>query len=777
MSNVIPVLPLIFISAAWADTTFLGPIPVQYVAPGAEIVLDMHRFYEPGKTELEFTATKEIDIVFDKKAFQLRARVKKPGLADVRLKAGDAKSRILTLAVMSDEKARHRFAFKPVASAAKIVVAGTFNGWSQDKTPLTGPNSDGEYTTEVPLPAGKHSYKFVVDGKWMLDPANPEKEDNGMGDKNSVLIIGSGKKKEPTIFAEKLTPGRLELRIVSEEPVTTASALLETAAESIALPAKTSGATIAVEIPAKQTGYVRVVAATSTGAASNVVRCAIGPAPFRWQDAVLYYAFTDRFANGDRANDKPVDNPNVQPPANFHGGDLQGIRSKIEDGYFESLGVNAIWIAPLNKNPAGAYQEYPEPRRWYTGYHGYWPVSATEIDPHTGSGDDLRQLVATAHARGIKVIADLVLHHVHEEHPWWKQHRDWFGTLDLPGGRKNLRLWDEHQFTTWFEPYLPSFDFAKEEPTRALIANTIWWAKEYKLDGFRLDAVKHILPQFWPKFRRALREEVDREREVPLYLVGETFKDRAGIMSFVGPNMLDGQFDFPLYDTIKDSFARSTGEMRAVEDSLRASEQSYGKETLMSPLIGNHDKGRFMAFADGDLPDPAIEKEEEVGWKKPPTVNEASSFAKLVLAQAFLMSIDGVPMIYYGDEIGMTGAGDPDNRRDMRFGDQVSAEEKRVLEKFRKLGALRRAHPALRYGSRRVLAVERDFYAFARAHLEDRVIALFNRGQKEVSVDLAVSPELVDGNYVDSLSGAPVSVKDGKLVFKLGPQTAAFVTK
>src|SRR5207302_856836 len=86
----------------------------------------------------------------------------------------------------------------------------------------------------------------------------------------------------------------------------------------------------------------------------------------------------------------------------------------------------------------------------------------------------------------------------------------------------------------------------------------------------------------------------------------------------------------------------------------------------------------------------------------------------------FLMSIDGAPMIYYGDEIGMTGAGDPDNRRDMRFGDQLSADEKRVFENFKKLGAIRRAHSALRYGSRRTLAADHDLYAFVRAHLNER---------------------------------------------------------
>ena len=196
----------------------------------------------------------------------------------------------------------------------------------------------------------------------------------------------------------------------------------------------------------------------------------------------------------------------------------------------------------------------------------------------------------------------------------------------------------------------------------------------------------------------------------------------------------------------------------------------------MSPLVGNHDKGRFMAYADGELPVEGV-KEEEIGWKNPPKVRDPGNYNKLELAQALLMSIDGVPMVYYGDEIGMTGAGDPDNRRDMRFGDQISADEQRVLENFEKLGAIRRDHPALRYGSRRSLRADHDVYAFARAHLNDRIVVALNRGKAEAKLDLNVSPELPDGDYADALSGSKIEVRDGKLAMSLPAQTAAFVCR
>ncbi len=321
---------------------------------------------------------------------------------------------------------------------------------------------------------------------------------------------------------------------------------------------------------------------------------------------------------------------------------------------------------------------------------------------------------------------------------------------------------------------MPTFNFANTTAVNTLIDNAVWWASEYDLDGFRLDAVKHIPTDFWWRLRCALRQKVEAKRGHALYLVGETFQDRAGIDSFVGPNMLDGQFDFPLYDSIKDCFADGKVGLDLLESSLDASETAFGKESLMSPLIGNHDKGRFMAYADSDLPDLKNAKEEEVGWNSPPKVDDAANYAKIELAQAFLLAIDGVPMIYYGDELGMTGAGDPDNRRDMRFGDDVTPAEQGVLHNFEALTQIRTRHSALRNGSRRALVVEKDLLAFVRAQLGDRVLCVFNRAEKTVEREFLVGPELADGSYADELGGAIATVKDGRMTVKIAPRSAAF---
>jgi len=623
----------------------------------------------------------------------------------------------------------------------------------------------------------------VVDGEWILDPANPEKFEDDTGNENSVARVGvTDRGRSPVVYAGETGEGKAVFRIVGGgSDITQVSAVAQMPDGTSRVAAhEWSGDTVTVSTGDWPEGaWVRVVVADAKGNVSNAARAPVKVSDtFQWQDGIIYYAFTDRFANGDESNDRPVDDERVLPPANYQGGDFQGIRRKIDEGYFDQLGVNVLWLAPLNRNPDGAWQEYLEPYRFYTGYHGYWPVSHNEVEPRFGGESALNDMISTAHANNMFVIADLVLKHVHLDHPLWKEHPELFGALELPDGSKNLRRWDDHQFTTWFEEWLPGFDFDKPETVRFLITNAIDFATRFQLDGYRLDAVKHISHSFWWRFRTALRTAVDPGRKIPLYNVGETFMDREGIMSFVGPNMLDGQFDFPLYDTIIDVFAKQKSGMDALERSLSASESIYGKETLMSPLLGNHDKARFMAYADGDLPDPEISDEEEVGWIKPPKVDNPAAYEKLKLGLTFVLSVDGVPMIYYGDEVGMSGAGDPDNRRMMTWDNKLTAEENSVREHFSKAAAVRHQHPALRYGSRRALVAAGDRYAFVRAHLGDTVLAVWNRGGNVTEFVLEPGPEMSDGTYEDALSGQVIEVKDGRAAFKLEPmKSALFVAK
>jgi cyclomaltodextrinase len=818
---VLPFLPFIgpaplpaLVSSPPALETFLGWIPMQSVTAGGRLVLDMNRFYfRPPQSEQRLVLPEEVpgvdELLFDAGPRNLLLAVSKDatGLIEIPIqitalakdtRAGlgrkDAGVKVSTqeeqdqviregvLLVAVQPADGYTFTYRPTSGqkAGRVTVAGTFNDWNDSSHELR-PAAGGSYEIFVPISPGVHPYKLVVDGEWILDPANPEKQDDGTGNDNSVARVGaSDRGAPPVVFAAGTVDGRCTFRLVrgGSDIVRVSSVLQLPDGTSRVTPFDREDDLVVVEAPDAPAGsWVRLVAADAKGNVSNAARVPVRPLEgFQWQDGIIYYAFTDRFANGNPGNDRPVDDERVLPPANYQGGDFEGIRRKIDEGYFRDLGVNILWLAPINRNPDGAWQEYLEPYRHYTGYHGYWPVSHTEVEPRFGGELALTDMISAAHGNGMFIIADLVLKHVHTDHPLWREKPELFGSLELPDGSKNLRQWDDHQFTTWFEEWLPAFDFRNPEAVKFLIANAVDFATRFNLDGYRLDAVKHIERDFWWKYRTALRVAVDPGRRVPLYNVGETFMDREGIMSFVGPNMLDGQFDFPLYDTIIEVFARQSRGLEELERSLSASELIYGKETLMSPLLGNHDKARFMAYADGDLPHPEESDEEEVGWKDPPRVDNPQAYEKLKLGLTFVLSVDGVPMIYYGDEIGKSGAGDPDNRRMMRWGDEVTAEENAVREHFSKVAAVRHKHPALRYGSRRPLVAEGDRYAFVRAHLGDVVLAVWNRGANVTEYALGAGPEMADGTYVDALSGQEIEVKDGRTTFKLQPMTSALFT-
>lgn len=763
---------------------FLGWIPMQPATPGETLEIDMRRFFYPGHDNpvtltVPAGESGRYKANYDSAKFLLSVTVDKnaEGLVVIPLRAGDGDHALEAVLLLGVQKRTgHTFRFVPDDNPpSRVNVAGQFNGWNTQSHEMNR-GDDGAFELFVPLSPGSHPYKLVIDGQWKLDPGNKDKTSDGVGGENSTISVeGDPGGPPPVVFAQSSDAGKAIFRVVGG-PVSDVSAVLQTPdGSSRSVVCDKDGDKITVSTPeAPQGSWVRLVVAGQGGKVSNAARVPVRPLQgFQWQDGVVYYTFTDRFANGEKTNDKPVQDDRVLPAANYHGGDFQGIADKIAEGYFKKLGANVLWLAPINRNPDGAWQEYLEPYRFYTGYHGYWPVSHTEVEPRFGGEEALEKMIAAAHAADTFIIADLVLKHVHTDHPMWKEHPELFGALELPDGTKNLRMWDEHQFTTWFEEWLPGFDFADAEAVSFLLGNAVDFAKRFNLDGYRLDAVKHIERAFWWDYRTAMRNVVDEGRTVPLYSVGETFMDRKGIVSFVGPNMLDGQFDFPLYDTIIDVFAKEKSGFEELEKSLAASESIYGKETLMSPLLGNHDKARFMSYADGDLPDPKQPDEEEVGWTNPPEVDHDAAYEKLKLGLTFILSVDGVPMIYYGDEIGMSGAGDPDNRRMMRWGGDVAPAENAVREHFSKVAAVRHKHPALRYGSRRMLVAEGDRYAFVRAHLGDAVLVVWNRGKGENSFEVEVGPEMPDGDYADALSGEKITVRNGKTSFRLGAMKSA----
>ena len=445
---------------------------------------------------------------------------------------------------------------------------------------------------------------------------------------------------------------------------------------------------------------------------------------------VLYSILVDRFYDGNPDNDAPLNRPDVDPRVDYKGGDLRGITMKIEDGFFDSLGVNTLWISPITQNPKDAWGQYHNPETRFSGYHGYWPIFNTKIDDRMGTDAELRELLATAHEHNINVILDYVANHMHINSPTLQAHPDWITDSILPDGRRNFELWDEARLTTWFDVHIPTLDLEREEVCDAMTDTALYWIENYDFDGFRHDACKHIPQNYWRMFTHKMKS---RYPDRCLWMIGETYGDNQLIGSYVKTGMLNAQFDFNIYHTAIDVLGKDES-MRRMAAVIDESLESYGAHHTMGNISGNHDKTRFISLAGG-----AVGWDEDgkaAGWNRVINVTadgdpirEATAFEKALLLEVINLTIPGVPCIYQGDEYGQCGANDPDNRRMMRF-DGLSDNEQWFLGEMEKLIHLRRTSMPLMYGDYKLLFADDETLVFSRTYMgEEMTVGINNSAE------------------------------------------------
>jgi glycosidase len=620
------------------------------------------------------------------------------------------------------------------SDAKKVEVAGDFNNWQPETNPFE--KNEDVWQTYLTLAPGTYQYQLVVDGEWILDPENPEEVSNNIGGVNSLLRI-----EDPAHYAPHLTTTAYSenpIEIAVEKEAQRVVALWQNAELPIAYDDNTIQITIPQQAQNIKRSFIRVWASNEFGYSNDVLiplekgEIITSTASLSRHDKhaqVLYFMLVDRFFNGNPENDNPVDDPEIAPKANYMGGDIEGIYQKLEEGYFDSLGISMIWLSPITQNPEAGFVEYPAPHRKYSGYHGYWPITLTTIDHRLGNDAALHNLVQTAHEKEKNVILDYVSNHVHQNNKMIQKHPEWKTNLTLPDGSQNIRLWDEQRLTTWFDTFLPSLDFSRPEVIETMSDSALFWVEKFDIDGFRHDATKHIPLDYWQTLTHKLRSN----SKSSLYQIGETFGSRELIGSYVAPDKLDGQFDFNLYFDLRTIMANDEGDFHDLANSLHQSLRYYGAHSLMGNITGNHDIPRFISFAGGALR--FDDDAKEAGWNRDIEVEDTIGYRRLAMLTAFNMTVPGVPVIYYGDEIGMPGAGDPDNRRMMRFSD-LSPQEKWVKEQTEKLVHLRRNNMSLMYGEYQLLHAEKDLLIFMRSYFNEKAVVIFNKSNQAQSIAL-----------------------------------------
>lgn len=778
--NLLPIFFAFVLAACSSNHSLIKDIikPVNLIAGKTDSMLVDDMFYSENY-DIEFMPNKNVSVTYNKSNGMIYF---KPDMnfAGTTLLDFAHEGNVYSVPVKSRVQRKYKFSYKPDQNYKVLTLFGSFNGWDRGNLPMKDDDGDGVFETEIPLEPGRYEYKFFGDGKEIVDPFNPDKKPNGMGDFNSVFAVPESKTGKNFLHTSKFEDanGKSAFSFIYEDEKNDAPLKLENVIallDNSTIPVKNiliNGKSINIifdkeELEKKSLLRVSVNRNGRTTNLQSVFLADGKPAGsaqnFLWNDAIIYSLMIDRFNDGDKSLNKKIVQDSLFEKANYMGGDFQGIINKLNEGYFDSLGVNTIWLSPVYDNPNSAYSESPAPHRWYSGYHGYWPVNSFDTEEKFGTLDKLNELVNTAHKRGIKILLDVVANHVHEQHPLFKEHPEWFGSLTLPDGRRNLRLWDEQRLTTWFEPYLPKFNYVgSQEAIDFMSGNAIWWLNETGADGFRQDAVKHITNQFWRSLTKRLKSEIEIPHNRKVYQIGETFGSYELINSYVNNGQLSAQFNFNVYDVALPTFLDSKISFSVLDAELKKSFLVYGENNLMGNIMDSHDKNRFMAFADGDL-DASQWSAGEIGWNNPPGVDNPDNYRKAKLYYAYMNSVPGLPVIYYGSEFGMSGASDPDNRRMMRFENELSIHEKKMLGDVRLIINTRKNHPALRYGDFLTLRADENIYAFVRSDFNERILVVLNKNEETQSVELRLPQVYESNSVVDLINGSELKVENGKL--------------
>ncbi len=496
--------------------------------------------------------------------------------------------------------------------------------------------------------------------------------------------------------------------------------------------------------------------------------------PDVWQQQVIYLVFPDRFQNGNVTNDNWGSSDCFAPssPTKFHGGDWAGLRQRID--YLKELGVTAVWATPV-------YKQVGLVNGNSCGYHGYW-ADLTDPDdaatePKLGDNDELKSLIEDLHddTNNIKFIMDQVVNHAGYGARITQQHPDWFN----PPRPDCEQLGDPEVFCDLAG--LPDFNFRNSEAVDYITQESLGWVERFPLDGVRMDTVKHVPVEYFKDTWVPKVNQVSPD----IFLVGE-FLDKdnlAKLKPFIDAGF-DSVFNFPLQKAMVDTFAQGQS-VDLVAKRVQETLTTFGMDRtlLLTNLVDNHDIPRFINEPGFGVPEDEIRR-------------------RYHLALGSLFTLPGIPQLYYGDEIGMYGGSDPDNRRDMPSwawtstgrnggGSGFLPQPQTTFSYVQKLISVRQSNPALHSGYyaemwRQNDRQNPDVYAFFRGKEDNRIIVVMNNGtfpsgsisipiQANTSIKQVDRDALKDGTVLEELlqTNAPskLTITDSSLNINLPAKT------
>ncbi|MFE1781865.1 pullulanase-type alpha-1,6-glucosidase [Streptomyces sp. NPDC059506] len=493
----------------------------------------------------------------------------------------------------------------------------------------------------------------------------------------------------------------------------------------------------------------------------------------------FYFVLPDRFADGDRDNNtgglsggRTTTGYDPADKGFYHGGDLKGLTERLD--YIKGLGTTALWMAPIFKNrPVQG-----EGKDASAGYHGYWITDFTRVDPHFGTNADLEKLIDTAHAKGMKVFFDVITNHTADVVGNEEKARGYLSKGAFPYLAKDGRPFDDSDGVKASDvdadsfPYTPAVDPAEKDVKVPAWLNDpemyhnrgdstfagesaghgdfsglddLWterpevvegmeriyerWVKDFDVDGFRIDTVKHVDMAFWTQWATALDAYAAKQGRDDFFMFGEVYSaDPAVTAPYVTRGRLDSTLDFPLQDATRAYVSQGGSAQRLskvfAEDHRYTTDRANAYEQVT--FLGNHDMGRIGAFLKQDNPG----------------ASDAELLRRSRLADEVMFLGRGNPVVYYGDEQGFTGAGGDKDARQTMFASRTAdyLDDDRIgtgdghdtdaydtshplYRTIAGLSALTRKHPALRDGvqTERYADDGAGVYAFSRTDARQQV--------------------------------------------------------
>ena len=435
--------------------------------------------------------------------------------------------------------------------------------------------------------------------------------------------------------------------------------------------------------------------------------------------ASWYQIFPERFYNGNPENDPANTQPWGAAPTreNHFGGDLAGIMEKLP--HLQELGIDVLYMTPVFAAPTN---------------HKYDTVDYFSIDPSFGTTQDLIELVRQCHSRGMKVVLDGVFNHIGYYSPQFQDvvekggdsgYADWFYIKSFPVQPDPL-----HYECVGYYKWMPKLRYKTKAVRDFFLCVGRYWIETADIDGWRLDVADEVDFTFWQEFRREIKSV-----KPEAFLLAETWKDGRDLLR---GDQMDSVMNYLFRDAVVDFFAK--GEIDAITFEHRISQMIFGYSHIMRPAlynaIGSHDTTRFLTMCGGDL-------------------------RRLRLAAVFQMTFLGMPVLYYGDEIGMDGENDPDCRKTMDWDNM----DEGLLAFFKRLTSLRRELPSLKSGDYKSIYSNGSITAFARQYgLETTYVVINNSGeahtahipmledasqivwQQSVFTGQSITPERIDEN-------------------------------